>query len=293
VTPTSTAPPETLERLERALAGAGVGVEGLELIFVTHQHVDHSGLAGELARRSGAEIACLASLAPYLESLSESRLADEEVAGRLMRRHGVPPASLSRAAARGAQVAAWGTPADAVTPLAPGAGLVIGAHTWEVLHRPGHSPTDTVLYDAGRRVMIGGDHLLRDVASNAMLTPVPGPWDGVRPRPLLDYRASLELTSGHDIDLILPGHGDPITAHRDLIGERLARQHRRADKLLSRLGKRPRSAHQLAADVWGPVAVERPVLTLSEVIGHLDLLIESGLVAEREDGESAVFEALS
>ena len=47
----------TEARLDAALADLGVRVEDLELIVLTHQHADHVGLAGRLARRSGASVA--------------------------------------------------------------------------------------------------------------------------------------------------------------------------------------------------------------------------------------------
>jgi hypothetical protein len=43
--------------------------------------------------------------------------------------------------------------------------------------------------------------------------------------------------------------------------------------------------------MWGNVAVTQAFLTLSEVVGHVDLLIEAGLVREVEDGDVVRFEA--
>src|SRR5579875_1124061 len=42
--------------LERALAEAGVGVEELGFLLLTHQHVDHLGLAEAVVERSGAKV---------------------------------------------------------------------------------------------------------------------------------------------------------------------------------------------------------------------------------------------
>src|SRR4029077_12277866 len=57
---------KALDELEQALATRGHAVEDIELVIVTHQHIDHFGLASILARRSGAEVAALDRLAPYL-----------------------------------------------------------------------------------------------------------------------------------------------------------------------------------------------------------------------------------
>ena len=43
--------------------------------------------------------------------------------------------------------------------------------------------------------------------------------------------------------------------------------------------------------MWGDVAVTQAFLTISEVLGHVDLLIDAGRVVERENGGVARFEA--
>ena len=62
---------KALDELEQALAAHGRKVEDLELIVITHQHLDHQGLAQILARRSGAEVAALDKLVPLFERFAE------------------------------------------------------------------------------------------------------------------------------------------------------------------------------------------------------------------------------
>src|SRR5438270_11303066 len=81
---------KSLDELERALAAHGHRVEDLELIILTHQHMDHVGLLEILARRSGAEVAALHSLREYLADFSSSAATDDAFAQTIMRRHGVP-----------------------------------------------------------------------------------------------------------------------------------------------------------------------------------------------------------
>ena len=52
----------------------------------------------------------------------------------------------------------------------------------------------------------------------------------------------------------------------------------------------PRSAHAIAQAIWGNVAVTQAFLTLSEVIGHADLLVNEGRVREVEDGKVVRYE---
>ena len=51
---------------------------------------------------------------------------------------------------------------------------------------------------------------------------------------------------------------------------------KRAAKLRRLIDERPRTAYELAQELWGNVAVTQAFLTLSEVVGHVDLLIDGG-----------------
>ena len=68
----------------------------------------------------------------------------------------------------------------------------------------------------------------------------------------------------------------------------------RLGQALVRLGlisERPRTGYELAQELWGNVAVTQAFLAMSEVIGHLDLLIEQGRARELEEGEVIRFAA--
>jgi glyoxylase-like metal-dependent hydrolase (beta-lactamase superfamily II) len=154
-----------------------------------------------------------------------------------------------------------------------------------VHHRPGHSPSDTVLVDEERKLALGGDHLLRHISSNPLISrPLDGS-EGDRPQSLVIYLDSMARTREMDVDLVLTGHGEPIDDHRSLIDERFRLHERRADKLARLIGDQPRTAYELAQAMWGNVAVTQAYLTLSEVLGHTDLLVNDGRVREVVDSD--------
>ena len=177
-------------------------------------------------------------------------------------------------------------------PLRDGETLTFRDRTLRVHHRPGHSPTDTVFHDPDRRQLIAGDHLLKHVSSNPLMTRIPGGGSGVeRPRPLIAYLESLRATREMELDLVLPGHGDPITEHRALIDDRFGLHERRAAKIHRLIGERPRTAYEIAQALWGNIAVTQAYLTLSEVLGHVDLLKQDGRVREVDHDGLSVLEA--
>ena len=93
--------------------------------------------------------------------------------------------------------------------------------------------------------------------------------------------------------LVLPGHGEPITDHAALIDERFALHQRRAEKIYRLIAEQPRTGYEVAQALWGNVAVTQAYLTLSEVIGHVDLLVNAGNVREATDDGLVRFEATS
>jgi glyoxylase-like metal-dependent hydrolase (beta-lactamase superfamily II) len=187
---------------------------------------------------------------------------------------------------------AWGSKAHVTRPLSDGEVLELRDRRLEVQHRPGHSPSDTLFWDGDRRILLAADHLIKHISSNPLIS---RPLDGSanRTQALVTYLESLKLTRELPAELVLAGHGEPITDHRTLIDERFALHQRRARKLYRLIAERPRTGHELAQALWGDVAVTQAFLTLSEVIGHVDLLVNAGYVRELEDDGVVRYEPTS
>jgi glyoxylase-like metal-dependent hydrolase (beta-lactamase superfamily II) len=283
----------SLTELEAGLGACGRRVEDLERIVVTHQHIDHIGLVDLLANRSGAEVCALDLLAPWLARYSASMDADDAFAEAIMLRHGIPRdvTYALRAVTQGFR--AWGHRAAVTRPLHDGGTLPFAGRTWRVWHRPGHSPSDTVFHDEASGELLGGDHLLAHISSNPLVSrPLGGePQDG-RPRALMAYLDSLRATRAMaGVRTVLPGHGEAVEDHVALIDERLRLHERRARKLRRLIEQEPRTGYELAQAMWGNVAVTQAYLTLSEVLGHVDLLLDAGDVVEEERDGVVTFRA--
>jgi glyoxylase-like metal-dependent hydrolase (beta-lactamase superfamily II) len=272
---------KALDQLELALAAHGHRIEDLELIVITHQHLDHIGLLDILVRRSGAEVAALDLLAPYLAAFSESMDGDDRFAESLMRSHGVPGEVVVALRAVSSAFRAWGSSAQVTMPVRDGDALALRDRTLRVLHRPGHSPSDTVFLDEERAILLAGDHLIAHISSNPFVSrPLGAPPDAERPRALITYIDSMRATRALSPRLTLPGHGDPILDHRALIDQRFAMHARRARKMLELIRERPLTAYEIARAMWGTAALTQAYLTLSEVLGHVDILVRDGQARE-------------
>jgi glyoxylase-like metal-dependent hydrolase (beta-lactamase superfamily II) len=281
---------KALDELEHQLAEAGHAIADIDLVVLTHQHIDHLGLVEIIVSRSGADVAAIDVAVPYLQSYSEGAEADDEFASALMLRYGIPEDMIEALRSVSRSFRGWGATAKVTRPLRDGEDLRLRDRSLAVQHRPGHSPSDTLFWDESRRILLAADHLIAHISSNPLLA---RPLDGSeeRPRALLRYLESLRRTRELPAEIVLPGHGEPVTDHRALIDERLAMHERRAERIQGLIAQRPRTAFELAQEMWGNVAVTQAFLTLSEVVGHVDLLIERGRVREVADGPVVRFQA--
>ena len=282
---------KSLDELEHQLSDLGYAIADLDLVILTHQHIDHLGLVEIIADRSGADVAAIDVVVPFVENFGEDIEADDRFAASLMLSHGIPEDVVVALRSVSRSFRAWGAKAKVTRPLRDGEKLRFGERALEVQHRPGHSPSDTVFWDAERKILICADHLLGHISSNPLIS---RPLDGSdeRPHALMIYMDSLRLTRELPAEILLPGHGEPITDHRGLIDERFALHERRAEKIYGLIAERPRSAYEIAQELWGNVAVTQAFLTLSEVLGHVDLLAAEGRVRESADGDLIRFETV-
>jgi glyoxylase-like metal-dependent hydrolase (beta-lactamase superfamily II) len=279
-----------LDELQRRLHDRGHAIEDIGRILITHQHIDHIGLVDIIASHSNAEVAAIEQAVPYVENYSDEAAEDDRFAMELMIRHGIPEQVARALGSVSAAFRGWGAKATITNRLRDGDKLEFRDRTLTVHFRPGHSPTDTVFEDPERKVLLAADHLIAHISSNPLIA---RPRDGSqRPQALVTYMDSLRKTRAMDLDLVLPGHGDPITDHKSLIDQRFEMHARRAEKLYGLIAERSRTAHELAQALWGNIAVTQAYLTLSEVLGHTDLLLNEGRVREVEEGAVVRFEVV-
>jgi glyoxylase-like metal-dependent hydrolase (beta-lactamase superfamily II) len=281
---------KSLDELTGLLGERDHSIDDLDLIIVTHQHIDHLGLVEILVEHSGAEVAAIGVAARRLAAFEEDAELEDQFAVGVMRRNGVPEDVTVALQSVSRSFRDWGSHAVVTRPLEDGEEMKLRDRTLEVLHRPGHSPSDTLFWDAERRILLAGDHLLAQISSNPLIS---RPLDGSKRRTqaLVTYIDSMKKTREMPAEIILSGHGEPITDHVALIDARLASHERRKEKIYGLIAERTRSAHELAQAIWGNVAVTQAFLTLSEVIGHTDLLVDEGRVREVDDGNVARYEA--
>jgi glyoxylase-like metal-dependent hydrolase (beta-lactamase superfamily II) len=281
--------PGTMGALEQGLADAGSSLGAVELVLLTHHHLDHTGLAAEIAGRTGAEIAAIPAVAdavadPHGLLVREVAWGEGHIA-----RHGAPDGLLDTA--RQGEPLVRGLPtAGTGRVLAEGDVVRAGDLDLTVRIRPGHSPSDTLFVEhdpvvPGRPLAFVGDHVFR----SAPLTPVLGSMLGTDGRPAAAYLAALEETAAIPGLVALTGHGPALTDVAGLHADRRGALDRRTGRVRDALTDAPRGTWELGVEVWRGVPSVRHGLTrLGALLASLELLQAAGEVESVEIGGDRV-----
>jgi glyoxylase-like metal-dependent hydrolase (beta-lactamase superfamily II) len=283
---TGPANPKALAALEDGLREHGVRVEDLELVLATHHHLDHVGLAATIKRRSGAQVAVLDRLADYGADYGARTKAERAFSRALMVTHGVPDQVIAENEGFWAHIFANSEAFEADVRLREGDVIRAGDRDLEVVERPGHSTTDTLFVDEEDGLAFVGDHVLARISSNTEIYPGPGD-DQERPRVRGSYLESLRQTAAMPLNELFTGHGPTVRRHADLIRARLDEHDRRSQRIAAVLDKGASTAYGIASQLWAERLVrEQPLLVLWEVLGHLDLMLSAGTLAERRTDDN-------
>jgi len=272
-----------LASLEDQLAELGVALEDIQLVLLTHHHLDHTGLAATIRERSGAQIAAHGETARYGARFHAGVRDEQAFALELIAAHGVPDAVIAGTAPFFAQILAESRPFTTDRVLLDGDTIRAGGCRLRVVHRPGHSTTDTLFVDDDSGDAFVGDHLLANITSGVELGPTELPGDERR-RGLMEYLRNLRKTQVMPLRTCWAGHGPVIHDHSALIEDRLGFHADRLERIRRLVAARHRTAYAVARELWSDeIAEENPVLVVWEVLGHFDLLVNRGLVTEEVD----------
>lgn len=279
-----------LDALETQLRRLGFALEQLELVLLTHEHVDHIGLAEAVARRAGADIACHERLAAWLAGLPGSLEADDAWTASRLAAHGAPPVVVAAFEARMEMMRMLGSRPVPSVVLREGEQLCLRDRRLRATLRPGHSPSDTLFDDRAHDLQLLGDHLMPAAQTTPYLAPSgDGDWRGDL-APARRLRASLQRTAREaPAALGLPGHGPAFAGVGARAEEQLARQHRRALRLLEQLDATPRSAYELVQRAYPALSPARAFLGLLEVLAQLAILLDEQLAEALPDGRACRF----
>ncbi len=268
---------ECLEAMNNGLMEINVDLADCDF-FITHLHADHFGLIARLATKTSRIyfsrpdkeiIESWEGFEPMIEYAGKNGFPENELRTALHQHPGYKYGS------------DW-TPDMSV--LEDGETITYGNYCFECVETPGHTLGHICLYEANKKILIAGDHVLSDITPNIQC------WSD-KENPLEKYLASLDKVHKLDVGLVLPGHRRLFKEHRARIDELKQHHEKRAEEILDILKKGSGSAFEVASgmtwdikfDSWDDFPVAQKWFATGEAISHLRFLEEKQLVTKEKN----------
>ena len=274
---------ECMEVMSAGLKELNVDLKKADF-FITHLHADHLGLVSNLATDTStiyfneADAAIINSTGYWQKAVNLARM------------NGFPEDELQRAIENhpGYKYSSRGQLDFYI--LKEGDTISIGDYLFECIETPGHTKGHMCLYEPSKKLFISGDHILIDVTPNISL------WSNDE-NPLNEYLISLDKVYNLDVKLVLPGHRDTFSNHRQRIQELKHHHQTRANEVLSILRKGNQNAFQVASQMswdmayesWELFPIQQKWFATGEAIAHLKYLEERGKVQREIKEQRVVF----
>jgi len=158
------------------LRSLGLDPANIENVVLTHVHVDHIGGLPRLVRKFEARVHVFEAEADLIEN------ADERITLSAMSGGKLPPVHVD-------------------VRLQDHQLITFGAHDFEVINTPGHTAGAICLYDRANKILFSGDTVFPDGNFGRVDFPTGDPEALI---------ASLEALVALDVEIMLPGHMEPV-----------------------------------------------------------------------------------
>lgn len=284
--------PDAREAFSAGLARAGLKIDNLKAIVLTHHHPDHIGLSGELQEQSGARVYMHPIDERSVRILWEGTMPQRfESVSTFFKRNGLENTELwyTRSDPQAVRTILRVPPHEAFTLVEDGASINLLGETYQVLWVPGHADGQIVLFRERDGVFVSADHVLPRITPNIGLYSTRD-----RPNPLGDYLDSLRKVEHLPASLVLPGHGEPFTDLGERVREILHHHDERLALVLSLLAERPQHAASLTRQMFAERRIknhEALRMAMAEVMAHLEYLRVRGQITQQETEDGIILYA--
>lgn len=277
---------DSMNTLRAAFESLKLEPTAVRKIICTHHHPDHFGASGPLRDMCRADV----FLHPLEGDRIQAFLPHRQLATVLpfFQRHGFPLERFINVPTPGEFWAGMYKPSNIDHPLKDGDEIRLGEQTLQIIWTPGHAPGHCCIHLPKTKTLIVGDHLLPKISPHV------GVYPGGPTNPLGDYLASLDKVATLDVDLVLPAHGGIYSDHRHRVDQLRHHHEYRMLEAIDAARSQPRTAYEIAQELFefdesAPPQVQFPATF--EALAHLELLVQQGRLAKRDDEDRLLFRA--
>ncbi len=247
--------------------------------FITHMHADHAGLVGKLATAM-SKVYFNEVEAPYVNFLDSKELEGhfQELLA-FYTANGFPGEEVKKALTSHPGYRYSAKEHVDFCILKEGDSIEIGDYSFRCIETPGHTPGHMCLYEANKKILVSGDHILFDITPNITF------WFEMK-NSLKEYLTNLQKVYSLDVNLVLPGHRSLWNNHRERVTELQTHHKNRLTEVLSTLEAGEKTAWGVAPDIswdidcssWEQFPPPQKWFAVGETIAHLDYLEAEGKI---------------
>lgn len=286
--------PGSLEFIKKRLQTAGFDFNDIERIIFTHGHVDHFGLAVSICEAVGHPVECFIHAEDKWQVSSEGfqdHMFGKE-AERFMAMVDMPRKEMEKIKERFSSFKELADPIEDVSTIEDGAEFTGEGYHLRVIHTPGHSPGSSCLYETNQKILFSGDHIIKHITPNPLIAIKRNHLRDPHYQSLKAYMNSLDKLSYLDVRFGFSGHGEYIDDLQGIISVYRIHHQERSDLVWNALKEKSRPIYHLIKDVFPFMPKDDVFLAISEILVHLEILINEDRVKLVDPGPPELYRAL-
>ncbi|MGD0278412.1 MAG: MBL fold metallo-hydrolase [Smithella sp.] len=265
--------PGSYETLERDLTSAGLSINNIRHVFLTHVHTDHCSMAGLLQKNAGAKIYLSSAAYEEYQHFRQANPAVKQLK-KFYSHQGMSVHQIDLVIEEYEDIRGIIAEFNADDFLQNNKSCEFGDWKFEIILTPGHAAGHICFFFRKESFLLAGDHILPYIA------PILSPdiFDD-NFRPLAAYLDSLSVIEKLPVATVFPGHGNAFIDLKERIEEIRKHHEKRKMMTLNHLSAEPKTTCALSNEISGSELPDfEKFMALNETLVYLkELKAESAI----------------
>ncbi|MFC1838575.1 MBL fold metallo-hydrolase [Thermodesulfobacteriota bacterium] len=286
--------PGAIDFLKETMARQGLKFENIRRIILTHGHMDHFGLTSTILK----ELDHAVEIFIHPEELWKvtTEFFNQEIwldeMKWLQKQAGIPDDAMEIMIRNVRKYYSIAKPIDDLKPMEDNELFSGDGYNLKIVYAPGHAPGLCCIYETEHKVLFSSDHILKNLTPKPIMPLSREKLRDMGYRSLIAYEKSLDRVSRMDVQYIFPGHGEWISDMNPVIEQYRKDHSQRRDLVWQAVNRKESPLYYLVKDVFPHAEKDDLFIALSELISHLEVLVQKGRAEIIDQGPPVIYRAI-